>query len=200
MMKRVFEDIVCFIKSHWPHLIVAVPAAIAFTALHELAHCAAVWAQGGTVIDFVWLPSGAEWGHMNYRFPAGTNYSTTAVSLSPYAFWIAFCLLAGILSLRRTAWRFWCASAIYVWLFIVPLADIANTAAPYLLRNANNDLHNAFGPARPVYAVMAVGFGIAAAVFGFWLKKRLYRDHCIGLEAYCVLAAAATLVILAVSG
>jgi len=199
IMKHVLKDIVSFFKGHWPHGVIAVPAAVAFTALHELAHCAAVWAQGGTVTDFAWLPSGTEWGHMNYIFPPGVEYCTTAVSLSPYAFWMGFCLLAGVLALRKAAWRFWIASIIYVWLFIVPLADIANTAVPYLLRNKTNDLQHAFGPARPAYAVMAIGFAIAAAIGGFWLNKRLYRDRAVGVGAYGILTAAAALALLAVS-
>ncbi|MHC4553215.1 MAG: hypothetical protein ACYSUT_10715 [Planctomycetota bacterium] len=198
-MKLMFKDIISFFKSHWPHLIVAIPAAVAFTAIHELAHCVAVWVQGGHVTSFVWLPSGTKWGYMRYSFPIGTEYSSTAISLSPYVFWFSFCLLAGILSLRRTAWPFWIASIIYVWLFIVPLADIANTAAPYLLKNTNNDLQHAFGAARSSYALITVVVGIAVAIFGFLLNKRLYRDRSIGFPAYCVLATIATLVILAIS-
>ena len=198
-MKPILKDILLFFKGHWPHLIVVIPAAVAFTALHELAHCAGVWLQGGRVTNFVWLPSGTEWGHMQYLFPSGAEYSSTAISLSPYVFWISFCLLAGILSLKRSPWPFWIASIIYVWLFIVPLADIANTAMPYLLTNTNNDLQQAFGAARFSYVLIAVIFGIAAAIFGFLLNKRLYRDRSIGLAAYCVLATTATLIILAIS-
>ncbi len=198
-IKLMLKDIIFFFKSHWPHLIVAIPAAVAFTALHELAHCVAVWVQGGHVTNFVWLPTGTQWGYMQYSFPIGTEYSSTAISLSPYIFWIFFCLLAGILSLRRTNWSFWIASVIYVWLFIVPLADILNTTAPYLLKNANNDLQHAFGAVRSSYALIAVIVGIAIAIYGFLLNKRLYRDRSIGFSAYCVLTVVATLVILAIS-
>jgi len=198
-MKHTLEDIVSFFKGHWPHVILAIPAAVAFTAAHELAHCVAVWLQGGNVTDFAWLPSGSEWGHMQYSFPPGAEYSAAAVSLSPYAFWICSCLLAGILSLRRAALRFWCASIIFVWLFIVPLADIANTAAPYLLWDTDNDFRDAFGPTQPSFAIVAAAFGTVAVISGFLLNRRLYRNRSVGLPAYCILAGTAALCVLAVS-
>ena len=68
-MSALLKDMVSFFKGHWPHFILAVPGAVAFTALHELAHCVVVWVQGGSVTGSVWLPSGADWGHMRYSFP-----------------------------------------------------------------------------------------------------------------------------------
>lgn len=198
-MKQLLQDIAAFSKSHWPHVIIAIPAAIAFTALHELAHCVAVWVQGGSVIDFAWLPSLEEWGHMQYSFPMEARYSGTAVSLSPYAFWILFCLLAGILALRAAPWRFWFASTIFVWLFIVPLADIANTAAPYLLLDSNNDFRRAFGPSRPWFYAAAIAFGAVSACCGFFLNRRLYRQRAVRLPAYCLLAGTTAIVVLAIS-
>src|SRR5262245_36372498 len=112
-MKNAFRDIITFFKNHWIHIIIAIPAAIAFTVLHELAHCAAVWIQGGTVTEFVWLPSKAEWGHIRYLFPADTTYNATAISLSPYIFWVSLMLLSGILACRKSAWPFWIASIIF---------------------------------------------------------------------------------------
>lgn len=131
-MKNVTKDILSFFRSHWPHLIIAIPVAIALTIVHELAHCSVVWIQGGNVTDFVWLPSGSEWGHIQYSFPKGVEYNQTAVSFAPYAFWICCCLLAGLLSLKKSPWQFWFASIIFVWLFIVPMADIANAIMPYI--------------------------------------------------------------------
>ena len=198
-MKHVLQDIVSFFKGHWPHVILAIPAAVAFTAAHEFAHCFAVWMQGGSVTDVVWLPSGSEWGHMQYSFPSGVEYSAAAVSLSPYAFWVCSCLLAGILSLRRSVWPFWCSSTIFVWLFILPLADIANTAAPYFLCDTDNDFRHAFGPSQTTFAVVAMVFAVGVAICGFLLNKRLYRDRSVGFPAYCALATAAVLIVLAVS-
>ena len=171
------KDIVSFFKGHWPHIIIAIPAAIAFTAVHELAHCAAVWVQGGSVTKFVWLPSGTHWGYMRYSFPPGVSHNATTVSLSPYALWVSSCLFAGLLSLRRCKWPFWFASTVFVWLFIAPLTDIANTAVPYLLLNADNDFRDAFGPTRPFFMVVAGIGGFAAAAYGPLLCKRLYRER-----------------------
>ena len=196
-MKRVLHDLAAFFKGHWPHFVAAIPAAIAFTALHELAHCAAVWIQGGNVTDFAWLPSAAGWGHMSYLFPQGVQYSRRAIMLAPYAFWAGSCLLAGALASRRAPWPFWAASTIFVWLFIVPLADIANTAIPYVLWNTFNDFHRAFGPVGLSFSVLAVVLGLLASWYGYLLNRRLYRDRAVGLPAYCVLAVLAALVVLA---
>ena len=198
-MKKVLRDIGLFFKGHWPHVVVAIPAAIAFTALHELAHCAAVWMQGGTVTEFVWLPSGAEWGHMQYAFPPGVEYSEAVISLSPYVFWVASCVVAGVLSLKPTRWPFWFASTIFVWLFIVPLADIANTAAPYLILDASNDFRYALGPAPSSFAILAAVPVAVAVLYGYLLNRRLYRDRAIGFPAYCILAGTAALMVLALT-
>jgi len=198
-MKHIFKDILLFFKGHWPHLIIAIPAAIIFTVPHELAHCLAVWIQGGTVTDFVWLPSGSEWGHMSYSFPSGVEYSQTLVSLSPYIFWTSFCLIAGLLSLRKTAWHFWIASTIFVWLFIVPFADIANAAIPYLLWNNDNDFQQAFGPSQPSFVLIAIILGIVALIYGFIINKRLYRERALGFPTYCILAISAAFVLFAIT-
>lgn len=194
-MNAVLKDIFRFFKGHWPHLVVAIPAAVAFTALHELAHCVAVWVQGGAVTEFVWLPSGAKWGYMRYSFPSDAEYSEAAISLCPYAFWIAFCLFAGVLSLKRSAWPFWRSSTIFVWLFIAPVADIANAAVPYLIYDTDNDLRSAFGPIQSQLVLPLVGLGVAIAIYGYLLNKRLYRNRSVGLPAYCALAAIGALIL-----
>lgn len=196
--RRVLKDVLYFFKGHWPHVVIAIPGAVAFTALHELAHCVAVWLQGGFVDEFKWLPSRTEWGHMRYLFPPGVTHSTAAVSLSPYAAWVLLCLLAGLLSLRRNKWPFWFASTVLVWLFIVPLADIANAVVPYLFMDANSDFRDALGPARPQFVVAAGIFGLAAASYGYSLNRRLYRDRAAGFPAYCVLAATALVAVVAI--
>ncbi|MDA3800424.1 MAG: hypothetical protein PF692_15290 [Kiritimatiellae bacterium] len=195
MIKNIIQDILSFFRSHWPHLIIAIPVAITLTIVHELAHCSAVWAQGGNVTDFVWLPSGSEWGHMKYSFPKGVEYSRTAISFAPYAFWIFSCLFAGILSLKKSPWPFWFASIIFVWLFIVPLADIANAAIPYIFWNTKNDFKQAFGSISPSFVFIATLLGLTTLIYGFFLNKRLYRNRSLGFPAYCILATTATLII-----
>lgn len=198
-MKQILNQVAWFFWGHRWHLLVAIPAVVGFTVFHELAHSVAVWVQGGAVTAFVWLPAGSEWGHMCYSFPPDADYSEVAVSLSPYAFWVCFCLLAGVLSLRRTPWRFRYASTIFVWLFIVPLADIANAAIPYLFWNADNDLREAFGPVLSSTVIMAAVFGIIAVMGGFLINRRLYRERSLGFPAYGVLVVLAALLILVVN-
>ena len=188
-----------FFRGHWPHLLVAVPLGIAFTALHELAHSVAVWLQGGTVTSVVWLPSASEWGHMSCSFPDGARYSMRMIMLAPYMLYIGMSLLAGVLSFRRRAWPFWAASTVFVWLFIVPVADIANTAVPYALCGSLNDFHRAFGPSSPSIAVALLASGASVACYGYWLNRRLYRDRAVGLPAYCGLVVLAGLVVLGAS-
>ncbi len=105
------RDVVSFFRGHWPQILVGIPAAFGVTALHELAHCAAVWTQGGTVTDF-----------------------------------------------RR-----------------------------------------AFGPTRPAFCALGIGFGLLAAAWGFWVNVRLYRKRAVGLPAFGLLAATAALILLAVT-
>ena len=197
IMKQIFTEIVSFFKGHWPHMLIAIPGAILFTAVHELAHCAAAWGQGGIVTSFVWLPSGSEWGHMNYSFPSGREYSQTIISIAPYILWVCCCLLAGILALKRTAYPFWIASTIFVWLFIAPVADIANAAIPYILFNAKNDLSDALGPTNAGIMIAIIIIGATAATAGYPLSKRLYRDRTVGLPAYSILVTVATLCLVA---
>jgi len=196
-MKNIFQDILQFFKSHWPHFIVAIPAAIGITIVHEFAHCIGVWLQGGEVTNFVWLPSATEWGHMEYVFAANTKQNQVVISFAPYMFWILLALLAGILASRRKPWPFWCASTIFLWFFVAPLADIANAAIPYLLWNHDNDFFQAFGDMRPAFIAIAILFGLASATYGYLLNKRLYRDRAIGFPAYCLLATAAAIAITA---
>ena len=198
-MKTALWEIVSFFKSHWPHILIGIPAACAFTALHELAHCLAVWAQGGTVIEFAWLPTGKRWGYIRYVFPPDASFSEAAVSFSPYALWILFCLIAWILSLRRSPWPFWAASAVFVWLFLVPMADIANAAFPYVLWNADNDFRHAFGPCRPSMAAAVLLAGALAVGVGYHVHRRLYRDRAVGLQAYGIVAATVVLLVAVVA-
>ena len=189
------RDIIAFIKAHWVHIILAIPAAVAFTALHELAHCVAVWLQGGEVLEFVWLPSQGEWGHMSYSFSEYHDHSTRIVSLAPYIFWVASCFIASILSLRQKPWKFWIASTIFVWLFIVPLADIANTALPYLLLDVSNDFQSAFGSSGVLISVSLTVFAVVMIILGFGIQKRLYRERDICVGAYYILVMMAVLAI-----
>ena len=190
-MHPIAKDIIGFFTTHWPHLLLLIPAVLVFTIVHEFSHCVAAWVQGGTVTEFVWLPTGGVWGYMAYTFPPGYWYSPELIAVAPYVMWLGCCGLAGLLALKRDPYPFWISSSIFVWLFIGPVADIANAAFPYALLNANNDLRDAFGSCT---WMVAFGIGLLALIVtgaGYWLQTRLYRDRRLGAVAYCTLAASA---------
>ena len=195
--RNLIDQIKGFFRGHWPHLLAAIPLGIIFTALHEFAHSAAGWLQAGTVTSFVWLPSSAGWGHMSCSFPAGAQYSMRMVTLAPYFLYLAMGLLAGALSLRRSAWSFPAASTFFVWLFVVPVADIANTAIPYALWNTYNDFHRAFGHSSPYISTALLVLGLSVAWYGYWLNRRLYCARAVGFPAYCILALAGVCMVVA---
>lgn len=136
---------------------------------------------------------------MRYAFPPGAQYSSGAISLAPYVGWVVLCFSAVALALRPRPWPFWIASTIFMWLFAVPLADIANAALPYALRGATNDLWHAFGPARPATALAMAAFGAFMVCTGFPLQKRLYRGRALSVSAYGILSACAVVLILGVT-
>jgi hypothetical protein len=198
-MQQTWQDIVRFFRGHWVHLLLAIPAVVGFTVVHELAHCAAVWMQGGKVTEFVWLPSSGEWGHMQYKFPSGVIHSDWLVSLAPYFCWLLLCLCVGVLSLNPRPWPAWISSTLFVWGFIVPIADTANTALLYLMSSSNNDFRHALGaPTLPI--ALALGIGTLVLVcLGFAIQRRLYRERAVGLAAYTVLAACGAVGIMALT-
>ncbi len=188
MKRSLWQDLVGFFKGHWPHLVLAIPMVVGFSVFHELAHCLAVWMQGGTVLEFTWLPDGDDWGRVEYIFSTGVDFNQAAVSLAPYGLWLLLVLVTWLLSLKRKAWSFWMASILFVWLYIAPVADIANAAISYVLWGTSNDLRDAFGPPDlPLKGGLAV-LGVLLACLGFSIQKRLYRNRAMGMTAYCVLA------------
>jgi len=116
--------------------------------------------------------------------------------LAPYGFWGTLCVVAGILSLRQTPWSFAAASTVFVWLFIVPCADIANAAVPWLVSDAGTDFRQALGPVRPSYGTSGLVLGAGLTLLGFLIQKGLYRSNALGASGYGVLAGLAALTIL----
>lgn len=192
MLSEIFR----FFRRHWLHLLLFPPGALLVTIIHESAHAAAVLAQGGTILEFVWLPTGERWGYVSYDPPALRGFSTFAVSIAPYLLWIFLAALAVLLSLRRRPYSFRVASSVYLWLFVIPLADVANAAFPYL-DGRPNDLLHAFGP--PTWDAL-LGFlllCVLALSVGHPLQRRLYRSQALRLRSYLVLSAA---VLFAIAG
>jgi hypothetical protein len=196
---RTIRDVLRFLRGHWPHFLLLVPMAVGYTILHEASHAAIAIVQGGEITEFVWLPSAGEWGHVRFRFPAGARYSPTIISLAPYLVSLALCATAAGLSLARRRWRHWSASTVFVWLWLVPLGDVANAALPYAA-GARNDLRGAFGPPTPWSLIPLAVLGLAAAAAGFWLQRRLYAKRAIGWPAYLALGLVAVALLLAVTG
>jgi len=191
-------EIAGFLRWHWPHVLVAVPGALLVTVLHEAAHAAAVVAQGGRLIAFTWLPSAGHWGQVEYDFPADAEYCGFAISVAPYCLWVLVSGLAVLLSFRGRPYRPWTASGIFVWVFLVPLADIANTAFPFL-QGGRNDFLAAFGlPSASAWALTVLAT-LASVWLGFGVQARLYRERALSGRAYTILAAATLAGILAVS-
>jgi len=192
-------DILRFFKGHWPHVLLVVPGAIVVTAFHETAHCLAVWLQGGLVTSFEFIPSGEKWGEMRYEFPPGVAYSGALIATAPYLASFALCITTAILASGRRSWSYAIASILFVWLFIVPMADIANAAIPYVLHNADNDLRHAFGEVKPLAWAIGLTAGMLLAAAGYWIQRRLYRERAIRLPAYAILAFAGCFLIVLVT-
>lgn len=188
-----------FFKGHWLHVFFAAPGALLVTVAHEAAHCAAALVQGGTVTEFVWLPGGGYWGHMRYEFPQGVRYSSFVISIAPYVFWLVVAAGVALLSLRRRAYPFWLASTLFVWGFVVPLADVANAAFPYLA-GAHNDLRSAFGWPTAVAGLVVALLTLVAMAVGFVVQRRLYRERALGPLPFVVLSLLAVGGISVVSG
>jgi hypothetical protein len=175
-----------FLRRHWPHLLLFVPGVIVVTVIHESAHAIAVLLQGGTVSEFIWLPSDDKWGSVSYDLPHGSERAAYLISLAPNLLWLLFATLACALSFRRQPCGYWQASFIYVWLFVVPLADIANTAFPYLT-GKTNDFRSAFGPPAALAGPLVAAFCALTFSAGYFLQRRLYRADRLSAPSYLAL-------------
>ena len=177
-----------FFREHWPHFLLAIPGAVLWTILHEAAHALAIILQGGQVTKFVWIPSPGRLGYVEYNFH-DHPFSEFSIAIAPYAFWLILMLMAGTLSLRGRPYPQWVASTIFIWMFVVPLGDIALAARPYLFESGNaNDLTYAFGPPTRLSSMLIVLFGIASVVFGMIIQQRLYRQRAVSAISYILLA------------
>ena len=190
MLSQLKFELRRFFRGHWPHFLFAIPGVVLWTILHEAAHALAIMLQGGQVIKFVWIPSPARWGYVEYNYP-DHPFSSFAIAIAPYAFWLILMLMAGGLSLRVTPYPHWAASTIFIWMFVMPLGDIALAAGPYLFESGNtNDFTDAFGPPTRMIALLIILFGIASAAFGMRIQQRLYREHALSGISYILLATA----------
>jgi len=184
-----------FIGRHWPHLLLIIPGALLITIVHESAHAFAVFLQGGKLTQFVWLPEAGKWGYITYEFPDGAAYSDFAISFAPYLVWLLLASFAAFLSLRSRQLSYWKASLAYLWLFVIPLADIANTAFPYLA-GRDNDFRSAFGNPSVIVGLAVGLFGILALIGGYHVQRCLYREDGLTTPSYLALSTIALAMIL----
>lgn len=196
-----FAEAWTFIRRHWGHALLLPPGAIFVTVLHEAAHALAAWIQGGTLLEFAWLPwaSAGHWGYVRYEFPPGVAYSSFAISVAPYVMWLMMAGLAWLLSLRRQHWGFGMASAIFVWLYVVPLADIANAALPWM-HGSDNDFFQAFGSPMNLDALLIDLSIIVAVLIGYGVQVRLYGERRLSKRCYTLLCALTGIGLLAATG
>jgi len=205
----IFREYLKFLRNHWIHLVLLIPAAIAYTFVHESLHALAVIVQGGKMVEFVWVPSPKEWGHVRYEFPEGHAYSELVILLVPYLLPLVLLLIGIILILRltfipeffgRTGSQVpqWKERAIYFWLFLIPVFDLAHAAVPYQL-GASNDFYYAFG--RPtLFSSYVISFSGAFLAFsGYVLQKRVYQKEQLSVQAYMVLAVLVVLIVMLLS-
>lgn len=176
-----------FIRRHWPHLLLVVPGAVGVTILHESAHAIAVLLQGGTLYRFVWVPSAGKWGYISYAFPDGVPYSTLSILLAPYCLWLLLAAMTSVAAFCLQKVGHWKASLLYFWLFVVPLADIAYAAFPYLA-GKYNDFRSAFGPPSVFVGLIICLLCALAVVCGYYVQRRLYRDDRLSASSYLALS------------
>jgi hypothetical protein len=165
-----------------PHLIVAPIALLtAVTFLHELAHAAAILALGGTVTQFSFLPSQGHLGHVQWQAPPGTTSSAhLLVSLAPYLMWSACAVGTIVVAWFSRGLHWLLASTIFVWGYVVPLADIA-----WNLFSGRGDLSVPGWEGVLVQALGAAGLGLAYAL-GYFVQRRLFADRSVGVVGYVV--------------
>jgi len=180
---RTVAELWRFAKGHWHVPLLLPPMLIVFTILHEAAHALAVLLQGGRVTEFVWLPSRGEWGHIRYTFPNGVSWDHRLIALAPYLLALAAIALALLLCLRRRPWPHTIASMIFAWLYLAPLAELANVAGPWLLGKPN-DLAAVIPHPRAAHTAILVTAAFVAVALGWPLQRRLYRDHALSTPAY----------------
>lgn len=186
----VVREIGRFLGRFWWVGLLTVPFLLVITIVHETAHAAVAMAQGATIEEFVWLPSGDLWGYVSYTFPAGAEWSSSAISLAPYGLWLILSLATLVYSRRfRTIERArrGVGALIFTWFFVLPIGDIANAAMPYLLVSKENDWFSAFGPPSWEPLLLTIAVLAAAGVAGHRAQRNLLGDAALSVKAYAVL-------------
>jgi hypothetical protein len=162
-----------------PHVIVAPILCFAVTFFHELAHAAAVLSIGGVVTELSWLPGATNLGHTRWDPPQGvTDLDYAFVSVAPYLMWSMCAGLVIVASWIPNRFHWSVASTLFVWLYAVPIGDIAGN-----LMSSHGDLSAPGLEGLVVTAAGSVAVLVAWAL-GFVVQRRLFPDARLGPVAY----------------
>ncbi|MFO1501308.1 MAG: hypothetical protein U1G07_23455 [Verrucomicrobiota bacterium] len=181
------SEIEHFFRRHWWHLLLLIPGAFLVTLLHEAAHAVAVLLQGGTVNEFVWLPQAGSWGHVLYTPKPGERGFQAMVALAPTMLWLAMSIGACLLCLRAHEFSYPAASFIFFWLYVIPLADIAHAAFPFLAGKANDyaALGTPGAASAAVITVVAPKRSMAATARGVSPSNEMFVSGAATAMAFC---------------
>lgn len=178
-----------FLHDHWMDCVLLLPGIALLIFVHECSHALAAVVQGGDVTEFVCFPSAHEMGHIRFHgLPASASLGAFVVSVAPYGVWCGSCLVAFAISRRQAALNFVASSTVFVWMFLLPFADITNTVLSYYSGNTTNDFRIALGwPPSVSVSIVFVTVAVGLACLGFPTQQRLYRDRAVGGTCYSVL-------------
>ena len=95
------------------------------------------------------------------------------VPLAPYLTWLTLAVAVSAAGLWNRELRFSVGAFMFVWLFALPLADIAFALSGYLM-GGRNDLFTAFGAVSGAAVAAAIGLVVVAFVWGFVVHGWFY--------------------------
>ncbi len=182
-----------WLRRHYVHVLLSPLIFVSYTVVHECAHALAAWLQGAVITDFSVLPSSHGFGYVRYEFAPGIEGSAELVSAAPYVLWLGCMTLTVILSTRRKGYPFAVASTLFLWGFLGAWGDVALAATAWLGAGTGDWAH-ALGPPTVLGAVGMVLATLVAAVLGYFVQARLYRDGQLAPGSYATLWGCAGLV------
>ena len=189
---RVVRESAVFLWTHLPHLLLApVMAVTAVTFFHELAHCVAVWVQGGTVTEFVFLPGDQRLGHMSYDVPPGALFVEELVSAAPYAMWGSLAALTALVAAFRPRLPLAVSSTLFVWGYVVPLLDVANAVGGWVsFGSLGGDISALAGGPPTLLDAIAFFFLLNVVFVATWFVQRgLYgKERALSPWAYLLVS------------
>lgn len=190
------QEIKTFLFRNWWHLILFIPGAYAITFLHELAHAIPVWLQGGEVVEFVWYGGNTEyWGHISYTFPENIEYNSFIISIAPYTLAFMIFVITFLVSLNVKSINYIFASCVFIWLIVVPLAEIAYALFPYNLYGKKNDLMYAFGEPTFTVSIFTFGLTVIGVLFAYIAHKKLFHPKVLSFKSFIFLSSIPILIL-----